>query len=199
MKNTRRVQMTQTLLKQSLTELLEQKSIHQITIKEICERANVSRSTFYSYYGSQYELLSAIEREIIEETQEMASREVCHDEAHTKRLLEAHFQYTLENIRFLQAFSANGSEDYMLPKRTMQIILLPYIDHRLMQRKPPVSAQEYEHVCLFSIFGCISIVKSWVLHPARSTPQELAGEMMRYINAVIAASGTGRTEGEGKA
>lgn len=191
MKNTRRVQMTQSLLKQSLIELLEHQNIHQITIKEICEHANVSRSTFYAYYGSQYELLNAIEKEIIEETQEMASREVCHDEEHTQQLLERHFKYTLEHIRFLQAFSTNGSEDYMLPKRTMQIILLPYIDYRLMQRKPPISAEEYEHVCLFSIFGCISIVKSWMLHPARFTPQALAEEMMRYINAVIEASGTG--------
>lgn len=193
MKNSRRVQMTQTLLKESLTELLEQQNIHQITIKELCERANVSRSTFYSYYGSQYELLNAIEKEIIEETQKLASKMTSHDEENTRRLLEAHFRYTLEHIRFLRAFSTNGSEDYMLPKRTMQIILLPYIDHRLMQRRPPVSAQEYEHICLFSIFGCISIVKSWVQQSTRMQPQELAAEMMRYINAVIAA-GTGGGE-----
>lgn len=185
MKSSRRVKMTQALLKQSLVELLEHKSIHQITIKEICERANVSRSTFYAYYGSQYELLNAIEREIIEETQALASKETCHDEEHTKRLLEEHFHYTLDHIQELQAFSMGGSEDYMLPKRAMQIILLPYIDHKLMQRDPPVSAEEYEHVCLFSIFGCISVVKSWMLHPARFTPQALAEEMMRYVNAVV--------------
>ncbi|MGN0969046.1 MAG: TetR/AcrR family transcriptional regulator [Oscillospiraceae bacterium] len=185
MKSSRRVKMTQTLLKQSLIELLEHKSIHQISIKEICERANVSRSTFYAYYGSQYELLNAIEREIIEETQMLASKETCHDEEHTKRLLEEHFQYTLDHIQALQAFSMGDAEDYMLPKRTMQIILLPYIDHKLMQRDPPVSAEEYEHMCLFSIFGCISVVKSWMLHPARFTPQALAEEMVRYVNAVV--------------
>ena len=191
MKSSRRVQMTQALLKQSLIELLEQKNIRQISIKEICERANVSRSTFYSYYGSQYELLNAVEREIMEETQLMASKEQDHDEAHTKQLLEEHFQYILDHIQAFQAFSMGGSEDYMLPKRTMQIILLPYIDRRLVQRTPPVSAEEYEHVCLFCIFGCISIVKNWMLHPARFTPQELSGEMMRYINAVIEAGQAG--------
>lgn len=187
--SSRRVKMTQALLKQSLIELMEQKNIRHITIKEICENADVSRSTFYAYYGSQYELFGAIEKEIIEETQEMASRVVCHDEKNTRSLLEAHFQYTLDHIRFLQAFSTNGSEDYMLPRRTMQIILLPYIDSRLMHRKTPVSADEYEHICLFCIFGCISIVKSWMLHPSRFTPQALAEEIIRYINAVIAAGG----------
>lgn len=189
MSSSRRVKMTQALLKQSLIELLEQKSIRQISIKEICERANVSRSTFYAYYGSQYELLNAIERELIEETQMMASREGCHDEAHTRRLLEEHFQYTIDHIKALQAFSVGDSEDYMIPKRAMQIILLPYIDHRLMQCDPPVSARDYEHTCLFSIFGCIAIVKNWMLHPYRVTPQELSEEVMRYINAVIGANG----------
>lgn len=189
MSSSRRVKMTQALLKQSLIELLEHKNIRQISIKEICEHANVSRSTFYSYYGSQYELLSAIEREIIEETQVLASKEKCRDEQHTKQLLEEHFQYILDHIQAFQAFSMGGSEDYMLPKRTMQIILLPYVDRRLMQRNPPISAEEYEHVCLFSIFGCISIVKNWMLHPSRFTPQSLSDEMMRYINAVIEASG----------
>lgn len=35
----------------------------------------------------------------------MASKEKCHDEQHTKRLLEDHFQYTLDHIQALQAFS----------------------------------------------------------------------------------------------
>ena len=187
MKGSRRVQMTQALLKQSLIELLEQKSIRQITIKEICEHANVSRSAFYAHYGSQYELLSAIEQEIIEATQQLASQETSHDEPHTRRLLEKHFQYILDHIQSFQAFSVGGSEDYNLPKRTMQIILLPYVDRRLMENKPHISAAEYEHVCLFSIFGCISIVKNWMRNPSRFTPRELSNEMMRYINAVMEA------------
>ena len=187
MKSSRRVQMTQALLKQSLIELLEEKDLGQISIKEICERADVSRSAFYSHYGSQYELLYAIEEEIMEATRQLASQETCHDEAHTKMLLQQHFQYILDHFQSFQVFSMRGAEDYMLPRQTMQIILLPYLDRRLMQKNPPVSAGEYEHICLFSIFGCIAVVKSWIRNPARFTPQSLADEMMGYINAVVEA------------
>lgn len=187
MKESRRVQMTKALLKQSLIELLEQEDIRQISIKEICEKANVSRSTFYTYYGSQYDLLSEIERGIIEETQQLASGVLCHDESHTRELLEHHLQYILDHAQALRIFSVGESEDYLLPKRALQIILLPYIDRCLAVRKPPVSADEYEHICLFSIFGCIAIAKSWVLHPSSSTPRALAEEMLRYVDAVITA------------
>ena len=183
--SSRRVKMTQTLLKQSLIELMEQKNIRQISIKEICEQADVSRSTFYSYYGSQYELLDAIRKEIIEANQQMAAKEEIHDELHTKLLLEQHFQYILDHIRMFMAFSMGSSEDYEIPRRTMQIILLPYIDNCLMQREAPVSGDEYEHICLFCIFGCISVVKNWMRNPARFTPQALSKEIMCYVNAVI--------------
>lgn len=187
MKASRRVQMTQALLKQSLIEVMKHKSIHKITIKEICERANVSRSAFYAHYGNQYELLSAIEQEIIDATQQLASQESFHDELHTRRLLEKHLQYILDHIQSFQAFSVGGFEDYNLPKRTMQIILPPYIERRLTEKNPGISAAKYERICLFSIFGCISIVKDWMRDPYRFTPRELSGEMIQYINAVIEA------------
>ena len=83
------------------------------------------------------------------------------------------------------AFSAGSSEDYEIPRRTMQIILLPYIDRRLMQRKVPVAADEYEHICLFCIFGCISVVKNWMRNPSRFTPGDLSKKILDYVNAVV--------------
>lgn len=37
-------------LKYALLTLIAEKSIYKITVKELCDRANVNRSTFYSYY-----------------------------------------------------------------------------------------------------------------------------------------------------
>ncbi len=56
----RRVKMTRQLLKDSLVELMKTKSLHEISIKKICENADVNRSTFYRYYNSQYDLYDEI-------------------------------------------------------------------------------------------------------------------------------------------
>lgn len=63
----RRKKYTRMVLKESLMELLKNKPISNITIKEICEEADINRSTFYSHYSSQYDLLNAIEEEFIED------------------------------------------------------------------------------------------------------------------------------------
>lgn len=63
----RRVKMTRQLLKTSLIELMKEKSLHEISIKKICENADVNRTTFYRYYHSQYDLYDEILAELSEE------------------------------------------------------------------------------------------------------------------------------------
>lgn len=48
---------TALLMDQALLLLLEKKDLEFITIKEICQKAGVNRSTFYLHYENIYELL----------------------------------------------------------------------------------------------------------------------------------------------
>ena len=65
-KDDRRVKYTKMVLKESFIELLATKDISQITIKEICEGADINRATFYAHYNDQYDLLRKIEDEMLD-------------------------------------------------------------------------------------------------------------------------------------
>lgn len=56
----RRVIQTRKLLKDALIRLMKEKPLHQISIKKICETADVNRSTFYHHYDTQYDLYDDI-------------------------------------------------------------------------------------------------------------------------------------------
>ncbi len=43
-----------------LLKLLEEKSIDKITVKDICERCEINRNTFYYYFGDIYEVLESM-------------------------------------------------------------------------------------------------------------------------------------------
>ena len=62
----RRVKMTKALLKASLIDLMKTKSIHTISIKEICSGADINRSTFYRHYNTQYDLYDEIVHELLD-------------------------------------------------------------------------------------------------------------------------------------
>ena len=47
----RSVEYTKMVIQNSFTRLLKEKPINKITVKEICELADINRSTFYKYHG----------------------------------------------------------------------------------------------------------------------------------------------------
>lgn len=66
-----RANKTKKLLKEALISLLEVKSLDNITVKEICEKANINRVTFYDHYFDKEELhneiIFDIENDIVKE------------------------------------------------------------------------------------------------------------------------------------
>jgi AcrR family transcriptional regulator len=53
----RRIQKTRTLLRDALVSLIREKNYDSIAVKEILDRANVGRSTFYMHFRDKDELL----------------------------------------------------------------------------------------------------------------------------------------------
>ena len=58
------------LIRKALMELLRQKPIQAISIKELCESAGINRGTFYAHYTDMYDLLQKIESDMLQDFQE---------------------------------------------------------------------------------------------------------------------------------
>ena len=60
--------MTKLLFRTALIELMQEKPFHKITVKEICEQADLNRTTFYLHYSDQTQLLDGIVSKLEEDT-----------------------------------------------------------------------------------------------------------------------------------
>ncbi len=60
----RRVKRTKKILREKLFELLEEKSLENISVKELAQAADINRSTFYFYYNDIKDMLLQIQDEI---------------------------------------------------------------------------------------------------------------------------------------
>ena len=65
MKTDARVKYTRMVLKKALLELMQHKPVNKITVKEVCERAELNRATFYAHYPDVRGVTEEIENEII--------------------------------------------------------------------------------------------------------------------------------------
>lgn len=63
-----RVRLTKRLLKEALLELLEERNVEEISVKELCEKAEINRTTFYLHYNSQKDLFHELEDELLAAT-----------------------------------------------------------------------------------------------------------------------------------
>ena len=57
----RRIRKTRAVLKNALLSLMKEKSVKHITVKELCDRADINRGTFYLHYSDVFDMLEKIE------------------------------------------------------------------------------------------------------------------------------------------
>ncbi len=63
MKTDARIRYTRKVIQDVFLELLKEKPVAKITVKEICDKAEINRGTFYKHYQDCYDLLEKIEEE----------------------------------------------------------------------------------------------------------------------------------------
>ena len=56
----RRTAYTKTAIRRTFFELLEEKDFDKISVREICQRADINRSTFYRHYDYLNALMKSI-------------------------------------------------------------------------------------------------------------------------------------------
>ena len=119
-KESRRVQMTKKLLRESVIELMEQKPLNKISIKDICDNADVNRTTFYKYYGDQFELVKEAEDEVLEKLGEFLGN--LKSDTLVISMLETFLYYIKEN-GYAYHILLNNSSDYSFSYRLMHVTL----------------------------------------------------------------------------
>ena len=60
-----RVEKTRQSIINAFIELRSHKELEKITIKELCEKAQINKSTFYSHYQDIYDLSDTLETEVV--------------------------------------------------------------------------------------------------------------------------------------
>ncbi len=181
----RRKKYTRMVLKTSLMELVKQKPISTITIKEICERADINRSTFYTHYGSQYELLDQIEAEIITDMNNtLASYNYSKEDEGLEMTIKL-LEYIAENKEVCETLlSEHGNVSFR--KRVMNIALEHTIDNLIQDDQIDVDFSEY--VSLFYVSGSIQVIETWLKNGMDKSPKQMAEMISELANNGLAGS-----------
>jgi len=160
-KENRKIRYTKMVIRDSLMELMKNKSILSISIKDICDLADISRSTFYAHYKDQYDLLRQIEEETLAYFENMLDKyKDKHSKKETTQMLEEMLTYIANNFNSIQVLlSENG--DILFQKKLFQ----HFTNHSLVtdylaERQKDDEARAYYSV--FIVHGSIGLVQHWL-------------------------------------
>ncbi len=169
----RRVKYTKQALKDSLIELLQEKAIEKITVKELCEKADVNRGTFYSHYTDQFELYDEVVREFLEGCVSFTGgifMPFAHDRI---KATASVYRYVKEN-KDLAKVLLNGRSVFGFDRYNdtfNEIVHTVYLDE--IKKNVP-NVRFVDMVYQFVAIGNITLIKYWINTGMKETEEEMA-------------------------
>jgi len=178
--NDKRALRTKKLIRNALSELIEEKGFNDITITDLTSRAEINRGTFYLHYTDKYDLLEKVENEVMEEIRQKTQ---CFDSIN---LLEVDtinepipfivelFQYFKDNAKFMKAILGPKGDPLFHHK------VKKFIENNLFE-KAPIKTQKKEDILVpetyfisYVLSAHLGVVQHWLESGMDKSPKEMA-------------------------
>lgn len=175
------------LMDEALLGLLQEKDLAFVTVKEVCARAGVSRSTFYLHYEGLPDLLDESLRLVLDHFQEGFGDSLADFRESASGLpkedlllvvpkyLVPYLEFVRDNKELFVALLANSGALKLdrVYARMLEHVISPILD------RFGVSAKDQAFVTAFYMSGLMAVVEEWVRGGCHESPEHVA-EIMRH-------------------
>ena len=180
----KRVANTKEAVTRVFSDLLKEKSIDEISVTEICQKANINRGTFYSHYKDPYDLRNKIQEAFLEKFKTNLAPLLF--SSSTDNLTNFDFVYSI--IMFLKTnketvdiiVDRKGRDQTFLNdviKCGYQFVTFVY---------PKIFANNSnEDISMFYSFvsgGCVQILLEWIKGNMQTPMEELSKKLNKLIS-----------------
>ncbi len=165
------------LLSESFKELVLEKPIEKITIKEITDRAGVIRVTFYNHFQDKYELLEWIIREEV-----VSPIRILLWNGLTKEALTFLFTNILKNREFYShAVRLEGQNSFeSIVRKCFQEVVVDYLKDHAKNKKRKFEWLTPERVGEFYSQALAFVLITWIQSGMHEDPADMV-EMYGYV------------------
>ncbi len=155
----RSVRNTRRRLREALLRLLEQKPLHEISVKELTELADVNRGTFYFHYQDIFDLLVSMEDTFFEQLDRTLSENPVHGGG-VYPYLHAIFSFLGENRDFCRIMLGPHGDMQFVDRVKQRVDAQCSFIWQLLA--PETDPQRYAMYNAFIINGCIGLLQEWL-------------------------------------
>lgn len=169
-----RVRRTKRLLREGLTDLLHEKSIKKITVRELSDHVEINRGTFYLHYKDIYDLVGQIEDELFEEFEQILAQYSFDDlKIRPHDIFSDICRFLYNNRDICSALLGDNGDITFLFKMRAFLRNKCFTDYASVYEITRL--ENYDYVYTFFEAGAVSLIRYWLEHPEdNKTPEEIA-------------------------
>lgn len=175
----RRVSRTKKLLKDALISLMRDKEFDKITIKDLTDKADVNRATFYLHYKDKYDLIEQSSDEILGNIGSIIKEHSLdgiidnRDRNQVLEILTSLYSYIKENSDFMGVvLGPNGDLSFQVKLKSLMDKIIcesSYIGTRNKDRNISI-----EYLTTIASSAQLGIIQKWIENGMKESPKELA-------------------------
>lgn len=157
-KNNQRTRLSKMLLKNALMDALKEKgSVNKVSVRELCERADLNRSTFYAHYSEPKDLLEELEEEILQSTKEHLEKIGAENDLGAHKYISSFLKYIKDNDKQFRTLLID-SADPDFRSRFMQQTIAQFIENLDISFSPEIEQYIYSYI----LNGSTGILIQWI-------------------------------------
>ncbi len=179
----RRVRRTKQFLEDGLLQLLQEKSIKNITVRELTERVDINRSTFYLHYMDIFDMVEKIEQQLIDDFYDEWESNRCREctlQEEVYQFMEISLSYIKKHRqKVLILCSKNGDRTFI--ERLAEV---NFKQARVWIRSLLGEQAEERQVDLATTFfcnGCVAVENKWLVDDEMQDPEEILKLMFQLV------------------
>jgi len=188
-----RVRRTQKLLREALIELIEEQGFDALTVREITDRAMVSRSSFYRNYQDKYDLVEQIFSEAMQELLDVISEP---DAEHPPQIWIKFFEHIAEYERIYRALlGRKGSPWFVLKMRASMVDLVKQISHLQPIADRPLYPPSDTFIPDLVATMFVEAITWWLEQGRPYPPEDMARRCTLLVSAIFNETSTWQSAG----
>lgn len=157
-KNNQRTRLSKMLFKNALMDLLKEKgSINKVSVRELCDRAELNRSTFYAHYQEPNDLLIEIETELLDATEDHLKKIGQENDIGAHKYLLSFLQYIKKNDKPFRTLLIDAA-DPDFRSQFMQQSIIQFVDNLRIVLPKELEQFIYSYI----LNGNTGIIIQWV-------------------------------------
>lgn len=176
-----RTRYTQNIVKKCLLQMLSEKKLNEITVSELCKKAELTRGTFYNHFYDVYDVYESIEEEFLSALYSRLDKIKAYDfdNAFFKEIIK----FLSQNRDFIMVIIAN------LGKSSLVKNMIAYACRKYMtefgEHYPELDKNLIKTVFTFNINGALGLLVEWMKDGMKKSPDIVADEISRFHEIIL--------------